>query len=227
MIPDDLDDLHALAGEYVLGTLDPAAAREIEDALVANAALRRAVIFWEERLHGLSRLAAPSEPPPGTWEEIAARLGTAGKSPPLGLLNSLVLWRWSTAGAAAVAACLALYIALAPPAAAPRLVAVLHAPQQQQPAWVASGGNGGMLLRAVAAAAAPGDRSFELWAIGPGTAPVSLGVVPASGRLELGPRSTAIHDGDQLAITIEPKGGSPTGQPTGPIVFAGTLVAAQ
>jgi anti-sigma-K factor RskA len=224
MIPDDLDDLHALAGEYVLGTLDPPAAREIDDALVANAALRRAVIFWEERLHGLSRLAAPGEPPPETWQKIAARLEIAAQ-PRTRLWNSLTLWRWSTAAATAAAACLALYIALAPPAG-PRLVAILHAPQQQQPAWLATAGSGGLLVRALATETAPVDRSFELWAIAPGVTPVSLGVIPASGRLELG-RSTAIRDGDQLAITIEPGGGSPSGQPTGPIVFAGTLVAAK
>jgi anti-sigma-K factor RskA len=224
MIPDDRDELYALAGEYVLGTLDRAAAREIQDALTANSALRRAVIFWEERLHGLSRLAAPAAPPPDTWRRIAARIDGAAR-PSTGLWSSVTLWRWSTAAATALAACLALYIALAPPGA-PRLIAILHAPQQQQPAWLATAGRGGgLLLHAVAAETAPNDRSFELWAIAPGTKPVSLGVIPPSGRLELG-GATAIRDGDQLAITIEPRGGSPSGQPTGPIVFAGTLIAA-
>jgi anti-sigma-K factor RskA len=224
MIPDDRDELYSLAGEYVLGTLDGAATREIENTLAANPVLRQAVIFWEERLHGLSGLAAPAAPPPDTWRRIAARIdGTA--PPSTALWNSVTLWRWSTAAVTALAACLALYIALAPPAG-PRLVALLHAPQQQQPAWLATAGSGGLLVHAVATETAPNDRAFELWAIAPGAIPVSLGVIPPSGRLELG-RATTVRDGDQLAITIEPKGGSPSGQPTGPIVFAGTLVAAR
>ena len=130
--------------------------------------------------------------------------------------------------ATAAAACLALYIAVAPPAAAPSFVAVLRAPQQDQPAWVATAGGNGLLVRAVAGGAAPVDRSFELWAIAPSAKqPLSLGVIRADGRLELGALPAAIRDGGTLAISIEPKGGSPTGQPTGPVVFVGTLVAAK
>jgi anti-sigma-K factor RskA len=224
MIPDDRDELYALAGEYVLGTLEGPAAREIDEALAGHAGLRKAVIYWEERLNGLSRLVAPAEPPPDTWEKIAARLDMTSPQSTARLWESVRLWRWSAMVATAVAACLAFYIALAPPT--PGLVAVLHAPQQQEPTWLATAGHGGLLVRALATASAPADRSFELWAIAPGNAPVSLGLIPASGRLELG-RSAAIRDGYQLAISIEPRGGSPSGQPTGPIVFAGTLVPAQ
>ena len=227
MIPDDPEQLNALAGEYVLGVLDGEAAREIEAALDKNDTLRRAVIFWEERLHGLSPLATPASPPPGVWDNIAARI--AGKKPTARspLWNSLVLWRSSTALAAAAAAALALYIAVTPPSG-PRFVAVLRAPQQEQPAWVATAGGQGLLLHAVAGEAAPRDRAFELWAIAPGApSPKSLGVIPANGRLELGTLPAAIRAGSTLAISIEPKGGSPTGQPTGPVVFTGALVAAR
>ncbi len=228
MIPDNPEELHVLAGEYVLGVLEPDAAREVEAALAGNAALRRAAIFWEERLHGLSRLAPPAAPPPEIWDKIAARIGGAKPAARPPLWNSLALWRSTTAIAAAAAAALALYIGLAPPAAGPRFVAVLRAPQQNQAAWVATAGGNGLLVRAVAGEAAPRDRAFELWAIAPGAKqPQSLGVIPADGRLELGALPTAIREGGTLAISIEPKGGSPTGQPTGPVVFVGALVAAK
>jgi hypothetical protein len=45
MIPENPDELHALAGEYVLGVLDPGDVSEIETATVTNAALREAVAF--------------------------------------------------------------------------------------------------------------------------------------------------------------------------------------
>ncbi|HXZ02566.1 MAG TPA: anti-sigma factor [Stellaceae bacterium] len=225
MIPDDPEELHILAGEYVLGVTGPEAAREIEDALAGNDALARAVAFWQERLHPLSDLAAPAEPPPALWQKIESGLAGAAPARPRPW-NSIVVWRWSTAAASAVAAGLALYIALAPPAAAPSYVAVLHAPQQADAAFVATGGRNGLLLRAVARESPPGDRGFELWAIPAGAKPQSLGIIPPDGRVELGRLPLPLKDGMTLAISIEPKTGSPTGQPTGPVVFVGTLVAA-
>jgi len=116
MIPTNDEELHALAGEYVLGVLDPEDARAIAEARLANEALDRAILFWQERLHPLSRLAAPADPPPGTWEEIASRIEQpAAQARGGGLWHSAVLWRWSTVGFAGIAAALALYIAATPP----------------------------------------------------------------------------------------------------------------
>ena len=229
MIPADRDELNILAGEYVLGTLEPAARHEVEAALAGDAELRRAVALWEERLHPLSALAPAAEPPPQAWDGIAARLDQVKPArAATGLWQSAAFWRWTTAAATAAAACLALYIAIAPPAAAPSFVAVLRAPQQDQPAWVATAGGNGLLVRAVAGGTAPVDRSFELWAIAPGAKqPLSLGVIPADGRLELGTLPAAIRSGGTLAISVEAKGGSPSGQPTGPEVFVGTLIQAR
>ncbi len=227
MIPDTSEELHILAGEYVLGVLEPGAAREVEAALPHHAELRRAVAFWQERLQPLAMLAPPAEPPPGLWQRIESALAPgAAPARPAGLWQSLALWRAATAAAAAVAAGLALYVALAP-AAGPAYVAVLHAPQQVQPAFVATGSSGGLLLRAVAEAQPPGDRGFELWAIPPDAKPKPLGVIPPTGRIELGASPLALGAGTTLAISIEPKGGSPTGQPTGPVVFVGTLLPAK
>ena len=226
MIPENPDDLHALAGEYVLGVLDEAEASEVAGALDTNVELRHAVTFWEEQLHPLSELAGTAEPPPSTWEAIQARIARPALRPPArGFWNNIVLWRWATAGLAAAAACLALWIALAP-APGPSLVAVLHPPQQDQAIWVATADRSGLLVRAVSAATAPNERVFELWAIAPGTTrPRSLGVIPANGELKLSPLPSDLRDGATLAISIEPLGGSPTQQPTGPVVFVGTVKA--
>jgi len=177
MIPDDRDELHALAGEFVLGVLEANEASEVAAALATNAELRRAVAFWEVQLHPLSELTSPAEPPPGTWQAIEARITKPAPKPVApSFWNNLALWRWSTAGFAAAG--LALWIALTP-APGPSFVAVLHPPQQDQVSWVATAGRYGLLVRAVAGATPPSDRAFELWAIPPGaTRPRSLGVIP-------------------------------------------------
>ena len=67
---------------------------------------------------------------------------------------------------------------------------------------------------------------FELWVIEGQQAPVSLGVIPegASARLPVSDQLRAkMVSGALFAISVEPAGGSPTGQPTGPVVAAGDL----
>jgi anti-sigma-K factor RskA len=227
MIPENADDLHVLAGEYVLGVLDEADASEVAGALSTNTELRRAVTFWEEQLHPLSELAPPAEPPPGTWEKIEARITKPAPGPAAPRFwDNIALWRWSTAGfAAAAAASIALWIVMTL-ASGPSFVAVLHPPQQDQAGWVATASRSGLVVRAVTTATPPTDRSFELWAITPGsTRPRSLGVIPPTGELKLYPLPPDLRDGATLAISIEPIGGSPTHQPTGPVVFVGSVKA--
>jgi hypothetical protein len=63
----------------------------------------------------------------------------------------------------------------------------------------------------------------ELWALSKGaTIPVSLGVLPADGRLVRAQAQDHRPD-TQLLISLEPKGGSPSGLPTGPVVYGGKL----
>jgi anti-sigma-K factor RskA len=90
MNPPDLahaDDRSVTAGEYVLGTLEPAAAARFELAMAQDPALRAEVAGWQDRLLGLSRHATPAEPSPGLWAALERRLPgqpLARPSPPQG-----------------------------------------------------------------------------------------------------------------------------------------------
>jgi anti-sigma-K factor RskA len=223
MIPTDRDELDVLAGEYVLGVLDAAQAREIKDALVNNRALHDAVTFWEQKLHPLSALAAPADPPAGTWDAIAARVQPV-MPPATPWWNSAAPWRWATAGLAAAASALVLYIAS--PNSAPQLVAGLHAPNQEAANWVVTIGSNGLSLLAVSRENPPPKRVFELWAsVKPGSPMRALGVIPAGGELRVAALPRNIGPGATIAISVEPLGGSPTGLPTGPVAFIGVLRA--
>jgi anti-sigma-K factor RskA len=61
-------------------------------------------------------------------------------------------------------------------------------------------------------------------------APVSLGVLPSTRGIARRALSAiqqrALSSSMQLAVSLEPAGGSPTAQPTGPIVFTAVLSAA-
>ncbi|MES2184905.1 MAG: anti-sigma factor [Pseudomonadota bacterium] len=68
------------------------------------------------------------------------------------------------------------------------------------------------------------DRSLELWALPPGAAPQSLGVMGAGAVARLTAAEGQVAPAPTLAITLEPKGGAPAGIPTGPILFKGPLL---
>lgn len=77
-----------------------------------------------------------------------------------------------------------------------------------------------LVTRPITPVAVRPDRSLELWAIPPGGAPRSLGVLPAgAGTVAL--KGKILQGTDTLAVTVEPPGGAPDGKPTGPVVYAG------
>ena len=63
---------------------------------------------------------------------------------------------------------------------------------------------------------------LELWAAAGQGAPRSLGLISADGASVV--KKAALPPGtDHLAVSLEPPGGSPTGAPTGPVLFVGKL----
>jgi anti-sigma-K factor RskA len=49
-------------------------------------------------------------------------------------------------------------------------------------------------------------------------------VVDRAARIVLAAGEAGRLEGATIAVTVEPKGGSPTGNPTGPVVYSGKLV---
>jgi anti-sigma-K factor RskA len=208
-----------LAGEYVLGTLSGAARRRLERVAASNTPVRSAIAFWEERLLPLALALAPVAPRAETYARIAARLGFA--TPPARRPRPA---RWLLPLAAAVAL-LAIGITWRLLTIEPRyLPATVVTQPDGRPLWQIGISEGGdrLRIRAVGASSPGADKDFELWALSDtGGAPVSLGLVPVSGveRRALDERQrAALAAAHKLAISIEPRGGSPTGAPTGPVV---------
>jgi anti-sigma-K factor RskA len=87
-------------------------------------------------------------------------------------------------------------------------------------------GDRSLVVAAAAGVQAATTRSHELWVIPADGTPRSIGLLPASRRMHLrlaGPTAGQLAEGATLALSVEPAGGSPTGQPTGPVIAAGKL----
>jgi anti-sigma-K factor RskA len=245
------EDLDGLAAEYVLGSLSLAERREVDARRRQDAALDRAVADWERRLAPLSAGGQGIEPPPELYARITNRLwgtdegASGGSVVPMPAARSRAgrLRVSGLVGVSALAACLLLAVGwvLLDMAAAPTLlVAELH----RNPATAADEGaaaKGPPALRVAldlaahsmtvtpATIRATPKRSFELWLLrSGGAAPMSLGLISHSAPTRVPwqedyPTSGLVDD--TLAVSLEPEGGSPTGAPSGPILFVGKLAA--
>jgi RNA polymerase sigma factor (sigma-70 family) len=219
-----------IAAEYVLGVLGADERREVERRLAQDPALASEVAFWEERLGVLADAIAPVAPPQHAWSQIEAAIAAAAAARPTSLWQSLAFWRgFGIAAATLAAASIAAlgYIGLVPAPRAP-LMATL-AGTSGQPNFVAAVTATGDNLIVVPAALLTNDpRAIELWLILPNQRPRSLGLIQPGQPIRLTiPSDLAgrLTPDAALAVSLEPPGGSPTGQPTGPVIASGKLTS--
>ena len=215
-----------IAAEYVLGVLGADERREVERRLAQEPALASEVAFWEERLGVLADAVTPVTPPQHTWSRIEAAIPAAAAAQPTSLWQSLAFWRGfgiasATLAAASIAALA--YFGFVPATRAP-LMATLAGSSGQPNVVAALTGND--LLVVPAALLTNDPRAVELWLILPNQRPHSLGLIhPGQAmRLTIPPDlAERLTPDAALAISLEPPGGSPTGQPTGPVIASGRL----
>jgi anti-sigma-K factor RskA len=233
--PDRSQRLDALAAEYALGTLPLRPRRRLARIAQREPTVVAALRAWELRLAGLANAIPPVTPPARAWIAICTKLGIGGteaadataaiRTP---WLSSLGLWRGLAFAGFTAALVLGLRV-LGPAVEEPgqTIVAVL-AGSDAKPALVATIERGGRILsvKALGPIAIPPDRALELWALPEGKDPRSLGLVAATGvtRIALpAPAGDALRGVPALAISLEPHGGTPTGKPTGPVLYTGAI----
>jgi anti-sigma-K factor RskA len=229
--PDRSERLDVLAAGHALGTLSPRARRRLARAARADPVVAQALQGWALRLGGLAQGVPGVTPPPRVWEGIRQQLGFAGDAAaaqPAAAWSSLGLWRGLALAGFALAFALSVAL-LATPSQRPdeSIIAVLAGPDGK-PALVASAPRGGRYLavKAVVPLGVEPGKTLELWMLPDGRDPQSLGIVPAAGagRIALpAAAGTTLQAIPALAVSLEPAGGSPTGKPTGPVLYSGAI----
>lgn len=219
-----------LAAEYVLGTLHGKARLRFERLMVEQPALRRLVLAWEQRLAPLSAQVKPQALSPVVWQKIRQRLGFDPIVTATPKMSFLQKWLWGGSVLASLLAGMLLWnsvIYQPNNAIAYHDVAVLST-DKAEPTWIvrASLDGNALQLNSLQSVTIASDKDLELWAIADG-APESLGVIHmANGQGELRfneQQRQRLTQGKVLAISLEPKGGSPTGSPTGAVLFTGKI----
>lgn len=230
------EQLQQLAGEYVLGTLPASARREVEQRLAREPLLRAAVDAWESRLLPLTALAPEVEPSARLWPRIAGSVSAAAApAAPASTLaagwrrwwDDLRLWRGLAGGAIAASLALGVTLLMRPPAPQAAYMVVLAAPQDRGAGWVVQASmNRQLTLTPLRGTVVPDRKALQFWTKATGwSGPVSLGLVESNRSLKLALDTLPPVEEDQLfEITLEPATGSPTGKPTGPVLYIGKAV---
>jgi anti-sigma-K factor RskA len=220
--------LDRLAAEYVLGTLRGAARRRFARLCVQSAAARGALYRWEDRWTLLSSTLPPVQPAARVWTNVTRRLFGADAVAP-----RASRWRtWRMAAAAGlVAVALIVGLIVREQQAPPLQTLAMLGTDSAHPVWRLERRLPltALTIEVVGTVPPAAGKSYELWALPRGKAPVSLGVLPVGGRAERTlsePQRAALLASDKVAVSVEPLGGSPTGSPTGPIVIVTDVPAA-
>lgn len=228
LTPDQEND--ALAAEYVLGLLDEDDLRAARQRVGSDVEFAALVLAWQERLAGFADELTPVMAPARARLHIQRSLGHIAE--PLSDMPQIRASRGRGAGGgrggwmgwllgAVVAGAVALGVILLPQDGADYAADLVSDPAGLR---VETRLDGRDLRIQVAQGGAVDGRDLELWWIDGDAAPVSLGVLPRSGDLTVAlPAGLEARDGVQLALSDEPLGGSPTGQPTGEVVAASPL----
>jgi anti-sigma-K factor RskA len=229
------EELEIAAAEYALGTLPADERARLEERIQNDAALREAVRRWQSRLAPLDDTIAAEAPRPEIWRAIEQATGgtaiVAGSDTNIVQLKRRVAaWRTATMMTGALAAGLAVFVLfdqfVAPPATeAGRYIAVVNSGGEEPALIAAIDTTTGLIRIRRLTADIPEGRSLELWHVAEGHAPRSLGLL--QGHLDSQTIQDLPSEGPvegAIAVTVEPAGGSPSGAPTGPIVYSGRLI---
>lgn len=222
------DDIDALAGEYVLGTLDQAERASVAVRRHREPALDRAIREWEMRLAPLDATTPEVAPPAGLLQRIEqaieGKFGAGGGNviELASLRRSVAAWRQAAVAASSIAAALLLVIGLRETVwrEPPQTYVGVFQKDDVLPSFYLTIdlAKRELTIRPVDAKPLPG-RVYQLWIASDqlGPVPRSLGLVDDN----LAPTTKLLINYEPqllqratFGVSIEPTGGSPTGRPS-------------
>ncbi|TRW16928.1 anti-sigma factor [Glacieibacterium frigidum] len=225
----DLDGDDGLAIDTALGALSRDALRAAEARMASDPVFRASVEEWQRLLAPLDEATAPVSPSPEVWSRIMSVIEPAPRvAAKPSIWSSLNLWRGLAGASTAVAAVTAILLIARPdtPAAPQLLVANLASEGGVSLITATYDASREAIILTPAGKTDDAGRTPELWVIEGDNPPRSLGTIDlASPESHAIPaeRLKGLKPGSTLAISLEPKGGSKTGAPTGPVVATGKL----
>ncbi|HBS26722.1 MAG TPA: hypothetical protein DD827_06285 [Gammaproteobacteria bacterium] len=231
-----------LSAEYVLGTLTGKARTRFEKLMHERPYIQYSVDLWQDRFGSAVEFLPEEKPPRHVWESIQKEIShrhSSAYSPQdksaatesgwlARLFGGAGVWKVATAVMSLVLA----IMVLSPEKhsnqmAMPSYVAVLEG-DHQTPMMVTLGNQSKRVVsvRVMEMPKLTAEQDLQLWAVHTSkSSPIPIGLLRQDNmetQLQLSPSQWQRIDGAQtFAISFEPKGGSPSGQPTGKMMYKG------
>jgi anti-sigma-K factor RskA len=215
-----------LAGEYVLGLLRGGARRRFERLMMESRAFATEVTAWEGRFAAWSLKLAPIAPPGYLEWRLMGRVHAESRGRGA---SSNMFWRTWAVAATVVLAIVVVTQNLTPTTEVKPAEFALMSDTKGNPLWLISvhPEANRVDMKVVTHNPPPAGKSYELWMIPDGGKPVPMGLMNENGHASETVSSellARLAGAKALAISLEPQGGSPTGQPTGPVLWVAPLV---
>lgn len=234
MKPQSLSLKAALADAYVLGRLSNLAAKRFQRWLGGDTQLRALVQQSEQHWNRLAAAVPPMPVSQQVWQGIERR-ALASSGSVVTIKPPVSLWKQVTLLAASLFlvgwAGLLTWTTLTAPTAQSSLVALVLDDARKATGWQLSMDGNALVVETLVAQPALQQRVYELWVIPEGyDKPVSLGLIPEAGERKLvltAEQQGFVATARKFGVSIEPMGGSPTGQPTTAPVYHGELAVAK
>ena len=217
-----------LSAEYILGTLKGAARRRFEQLIRQKPVWAQTLSWWEGHMHLLADTVPAVNPPNKVWKNIEAQLFNRKAT------QHSAWWKNWAFASTALATGLAILLVIQTPQSLndskPAAVALL-ATEKSEAGWLLNEtkkSDTDVTINAIALASLQlkADNAFELWLLpADKSKPISLGLLPQQGNnvFKVPKDVIPLMATGLLAVSLEPVGGSPTGQPTGAVLYQGRM----
>ena len=217
-----------LSAEYILGTLKGAARRRFEQLIRQKPVWAQTLNWWEAHMHLLADTVPAISPPNKVWKNIEAQLFNRKAT------QHNAWWKNWAFASTALATGLAILLVIQTPQSLndskPAAVALL-ATEKSEAGWLLNEtkkSDTDVTINAIALASLQlkADNAFELWLLpADKSKPISLGLLPQQGNnvFKVPKDVIPLMATGLLAVSLEPVGGSPTGQPTGAVLYQGRM----
>ena len=217
-----------LSAEYILGTLKGAARRRFEQLIRQKPVWAQTLNWWEGHMHLLADTVPAVSPPNKVWKNIEAQLFNRKAT------QHSAWWKNWAFASTALATGLAILLVIQTPQSLndskPAAVALL-ATEKSEAGWLLNEtkkSDTDVTINAIALVSLQlkADNAFELWLLpADKSKPISLGLLPQQGNnvFKVPKDVIPLMATGLLAVSLEPVGGSPTGQPTGAVLYQGRM----
>lgn len=219
----------ATIAEYAIGVLPHAERLALQKALETDKTLRARLLVWEEQLSSQADAFEPAPAPDAVFRAAEEQVFGSEKQPSSWWAH-LKNWRLPALASAVALLLVGLFIwndtRFNDGADTMYLADITNQSYEIQIVGIFDPETSEFNLRRLVGVPEQ-NRDFELWLIDGDAAPVSLGVMPSNqvtSVVKIHPDLSEALLRGLLAISDEPQGGSPTGQPTGAVVATGKII---